>query len=660
MLLWTMFTHWGKVESHGQALRSIAIETAAGIDPAVHRGITSADDSDFRAIRAHLREARERHHVETDLYTLRRVEGGTEFVVMTNPTPFYGHLYEPTQEVLDAFASGDVATTDVYETSRGKWISAHAPIGADTVLCVDRRAEDLLAHRRGRLLWALILGCFGSVVAIVAPRLASARGGPVAGLRRLLTGSLATRIGMVGSLAVVLAVGIVGTLDHRAAKNEAVRSTSAQLLTVVKVGVTRLPVDEHLAIVEAGTHESAHFEQVRDELRAIREAAGLDTDMYTLRRDKEITRFVAMTNETPYVGDPYELRPGVQHTFETGEAGAEGPYTDAHGTWISAWAPMTDADGRVVAILQADQRVGDLLRDLYNRTLRRVLFALVGCLVAFLGAAWAARSVARPVAQIAEAARQIELGNLDVRVPEDRIDEVGAMANAINQMALGLQERRRIRDAFGKYIAAEVVTQLIDTGSLSMAGELREITIVESDIRGYTPLAESLGAEEIVCLLNEYFSILVEEVVREGGHIDKFMGDAMLCWFGAPFPAADHRARAVRAATRIMERLAAWNADRVAAGLPEVHTGMGVASGDVVVGNIGSPDHKIEYTAIGDAVNLSARLCSAAKSGEILVSEQVYEGASDARLQPVGPMKVKGVREPVQVYKKGPIAPTTG
>ncbi len=151
-------------------------------------------------------------------------------------------------------------------------------------------------------------------------------------------------------------------------------------------------------------------------------------------------------------------------------------------------------------------------------------------------------------------------------------------------------------------------------------------------------------------LLNEYFGILVDVVLESDGVIDKFMGDALLAWFGAPVAQKDHAARAVAAASAMLERTAVWNRERVAAGLPAVATGIGVASGSVVVGNIGS-EKRFEYTAIGDAVNLASRLCSRAAAGEINATGQVRGLSDDPRFESVGAIEVKGVRAPVDLWR---------
>jgi adenylate cyclase len=323
---------------------------------------------------------------------------------------------------------------------------------------------------------------------------------------------------------------------------------------------------------------------------------------------------------------------------------------------MSAWAPIRDASGGVVAVVQADREMGVLLAALSNALLRRMLFALFGIAVAFGTAGIVGRSIALPVRRVAGAATRVGEGAYEVDVPEDRHDEVGELARSVALMARGLRERERLRDMFGKYMAGQVAQELLAGGELSLTGEAREITVVLTDIRGYTALTEELGAVEVVQLLNEYFTILVDAVIAHEGVVDKFMGDAMLCWFGAPVPQEDHCERAVAAAREMMAEAAVWNRARVERGLKPVATGVGIASGQVVVGNIGSK-RRLEYTAIGDAVNLASRLCSKAEAGEILVSEAVRVGAADVPFMKVGPMEVKGVSEPVLVSRL--LFPTT-
>ncbi len=469
-------------------------------------------------------------------------------------------------------------------------------------------------------------------------------------LRRAVMGRLASRIGLSSVAAVIVAAAIIVTVDFRDARADLILRLGDNLETAVRVGADRVDHTAHAAIVLSGRADEPAFLSQRETLRSIQAEARIPSAIYTLRRDGDRTRFVVMTNETPYVGNEYELRPGVKATFEGGGPGREGPYADEHGTWISAWAPIADDSGSVVAVLQADYDISTLLDQLRHRAERTAGFAFAGLLVAFAAAAVLARGIAQPIRLVAQAAKKIEEGDFTVRVPETREDEVGELAHALNSMARGLEERERLRNMFGKYMATQVMQDLLDRGDLKLTGEERDVTVLISDIRGFTPLTEQLGAADIVALLNEYFTLLVDVVMKEEGVIDKFMGDAMLCYFGAPVPQEDHRARAVRTGVRILDALAAWNQGRIARGLQPIATGMGIASGKVIVGNIGSPQ-RLEYTAIGDAVNLASRLCGKAEAGEIVVTEEVRASVQDARFRPGGEIAVKGFANPVAVHR---------
>lgn len=469
---------------------------------------------------------------------------------------------------------------------------------------------------------------------------------------RLFGRRLATRIGLCGAASVLVAIGVLVALDQRAARHELVRRLGDNLETAVAVGADRVDPALHAAVAASGDANTPEFEALRAELRRIQGQARLSSPVYTLRRDGAEARFVAMTNDVPYVGDRYELRPGTRATFESGAPGREGPYDDAHGTWISAWAPVRGADGAVVAVLQADYEISTLLAELRANAVQTAGFAGVGLVLAFALAAALARGIAKPIRAVVAAAEKIEGGQYDVSVPEDRLDEVGDLGRAVNRMARGLGERERLRTMFGKYMASQVVQELMGRGEISLEGEEREVTVLISDIRGFTPLTEKLGAAEVVELLNEYFTLLVDVVIRHEGIIDKFMGDAILCYFGAPVPLPEHRARAVQAALAMQEALGAWNVRRLAAGLPVVATGVGIASGKVIVGNIGSPQ-RLEYTVIGDAVNLASRLCGKAEAGEIVVTDDVRRASPEVVFRPGGAIDVKGFAAAVEVHRLG-------
>ena len=641
------------VQRKAQELESVASEAAGAIDGDAHAGITSVDDPAFAQVRHVLRDTLDRHRLVSPMYTLAPGGSGTRFVVMTNEVPYSGDRYVLRDQMRPVFERGETSRTGVYGDGHGYWVSGYAPIKASdgrvvALVEVDEPGGGYVSRRLMGLAFGSFAGAFAFVLMLLVPQVA--RLGVVKGLRHLLLGRLATRIGLGGAFAVVLAVGFVSYSDHREARNGVVERVRTRLAVVVSMTAPQLSARDVGSVVQSGSALDPGFAPLASTLRNAKDLGSIVSPMYILRRDGDLARFVAMTNEVPFVGDPLALRPAVKASFDGSGEGAEGPYTDAHGTWVSAWAPIHEG-GRVVAVVQADEEIGDLLVKLAADDLRRAMTAVLGIGVAFGAAAWLARGVARPIGRLANAARTIGEGSYDVALPDDREDEVGDLARAMGGMARGLRERERLRDMFGRYMTRQVADRLLTEGAdVELKGELREVTVLLSDIRGYTALTEKLGASEVVALLNEYFAILVQTVVEHDGVIDKFMGDAMLCWFGAPFPVPEHQRRAVEAAAAIQRKLDAWNAERATRGLAPVLTGIGLASGEVVVGNIGSPQ-KLEYTAIGDAVNLASRLCHTAGGREVVATGTVKRAAEVVPWEEVGQLEVKGVREPVEVWR---------
>ena len=662
--LW--LTHLGEIENIGKRLQSIAADAAAGIDGGIHnrlRGKDASRDADFTSIRDHLRAVKSRYALNTEIYTLRRAgPNSTQFIVMTNETPFSGDTYALRQEMQAAFERGQRAHTGLYGDEHGLWISGYAPIQGlgekvEALVCIDHQADALRAQGLVIMLKSMVSALGAALLLALLNAVGSRQGNLIDKLRRLPRRSLTMRIGLSGSGAVLAAITLSGLLNYSSQKKQSIAQLREHLLTTARVGVSLIEGKKHLTLhqIEAAAGLDSippklrqTFLDLRTTLREIKAAAKLESPVYTLRQDGGRTRFVVMSNERPFVGDAYELREPMKQSFKTGEAGSDGPYTDAHGVWLSAWAPILN-EGESIAMLQADYEIGILLSNLRNQALEQTVFALVGVLLAFFIAFWSARSLSRPISKIASATSKIEGGDFEVSLDLDREDEVGVLARSVDNMAKGLRERERLRQMFGRYMSRQVVNELLHHEQLEVQGELRNLTIMITDIRGYTNLTEKLGAEEVVALLNDYFAILVDEVTAQDGIVDKFMGDAMLCWFGAPVPQPLHPTRAVTTASRMLSRLAAWNGERVAQGNAPVETGIGIATGRVVVGNIGSST-RLEYTAIGDAVNLSSRLCSLAAGGEIILDDatasQIAMSCEDA-----GEVRVKGVSKPLSIFK---------
>ena len=215
-----------------------------------------------------------------------------------------------------------------------------------------------------------------------------------------------------------------------------------------------------------------------------------------------------------------------------------------------------------------------------------------------------------------------------------------------------LRHESLVRSNFERYFAPNVAAEIAQqAGTVQLGGERRPITILFSDIRGFTAMAESMGPDAIAQLLSEYFTEMVDVIFDFGGTLDKFMGDAIMALWGAPLGHADDPDRALRAAMEMQHAVTRLNQRWVSESRPEIRVGIGINYGEVFAGNIGS-HRRLDYTVIGDAVNVAARLCAAAGPGEVLVTESVLRVVRDPVEHEFLPeMALKGKTQVVEVYR---------
>lgn len=247
-----------------------------------------------------------------------------------------------------------------------------------------------------------------------------------------------------------------------------------------------------------------------------------------------------------------------------------------------------------------------------------VITALIALSVGIFATALEARGIGKPMRTLVEASHKVGRGELNVAVSVDNAGEMGVLQNSFNEMVSGLRERDRVQDLFGRHVGLAVAEEALRSG-VTLSGESRDVVAMFVDITGSTALTRRMEPVEFVNMLNRFFEVVVEEVERHGGLVNKFEGDAALCVFGAPVVLIDPATAALRAARHIRDRV------RTAG---EVHVGIGVAAGSVVAGQIGTPA-RLEYTVIGDAVNVAARITDLAKGvrGCLLAADEVVSQA---------------------------------
>ena len=254
----------------------------------------------------------------------------------------------------------------------------------------------------------------------------------------------------------------------------------------------------------------------------------------------------------------------------------------------------------------------------------------------------AAGATAGPIIKVADALSKVERGDLDVRVPVYDATETGRLQVGFNAMVAGLREREKLRDAFGTYMDPEVAKHILEQGT-DLAGEEVEVTVMFLDVRNFTQFAADTSAADVVARLNALFECVVPIVREHEGHIDKFVGDGVLAVFGAPQRTDQHANRALDAALEIAQKVKE---------LGDLEVGIGLNSGPVLAGNVGGGG-RLEFTVIGDVVNVAARIEAATReTGDtILLSERTRELMTEPpEAEERSGLKLRGKSEPVTLY----------
>lgn len=315
--------------------------------------------------------------------------------------------------------------------------------------------------------------------------------------------------------------------------------------------------------------------------------------------------------------------------------------------WSVQAHPLVDGDPeqgwRVTAVpldpvLAPFRRITQAL--LFGGGLALALGALVGMALS--------QGLTRPVRALVEATGRIGRGDYATEVFVTTRDELGTLATAFNDMTRGLLLKDRMHSILNKVVSRDVAEELL-TGSLELGGENREVTVLFADMRGFSTLTEGMEPQRVIALLNECMQLLSDAVDAEGGVVDKYVGDELMAVFGAPVAQADHARRALRSALLMQAAVIGLNTKRRERGEADIGLGVGVNTGMVVAGNMGSKD-RLNYTVLGDAVNLAARLCSGAGAGEVLATRASVERADgEVEAATLGGRSFKGFTGDVEV-----------
>jgi class 3 adenylate cyclase len=336
--------------------------------------------------------------------------------------------------------------------------------------------------------------------------------------------------------------------------------------------------------------------------------------------------------------DAYGTAPGPHVATVAGERYAAMTAPSANGGSGEADTRGADAvDALTIVSLQSRDKAIAPYRRIQ---MGLVLLGLIAAAVGVTGSAVLARSITAPIAKLAEGTREVAAGNFDFKMNVSRRDEIGDLAESFNQMTQGLRERADMQ----KFVSQSTVEMIQGRNQPTSAGERRVMTMFFSDIRGFTTFSEHRSPEDVVSMLNRCLSLQADLVRKFGGDVDKYVGDAVF----AHFTGSDMVLNAIRCGVEIHRALDAVNASSTEEPLA---VGIGIVTGEAILGSIGSAD-RLDYTAIGSNVNLSARLCERAKAREILMSESAWREVCDlVAAEPVEPLDIKGFSEPIKAFR---------
>jgi adenylate cyclase len=319
----------------------------------------------------------------------------------------------------------------------------------------------------------------------------------------------------------------------------------------------------------------------------------------------------------------------------------------------------------VSAINFRDLRVGyclitfdqSFMNAAYSKTIRTI--SVITLLMVALGivvAAFLSKRISRPIKQLVDGSREISRGNYQFRFRERRKDELGQLMGALNTMTEGLLRKEQVEQTFSRYVSPNVASALMnDLEKVNLGGSHVEATVLFADISGFTTLSEGLEPEEINTLLNEYFTLIDQVAGKHNGHIDKYIGDCAMILFGVPLQDKEHGLNGVQCAVEIQQMIQKFNNNRRKQDLITVEFSIGINSGTMLAGNMGS-ERRMEYTVVGNAVNLASRLSSIATAGQVVVTRELHDMLgldTFFETQQSGTIELRGKAKPVEVWNIG-------
>ncbi len=323
-------------------------------------------------------------------------------------------------------------------------------------------------------------------------------------------------------------------------------------------------------------------------------------------------------------------------------------YSDAEGEYrLGSFKKIGFGGLGIIATVSEDRA----FRAVYQIQRRNILIMVIVLNIGILIVYFFSKTITTPIVRLLGATKEIEKGNFRVDIVPTSGDEIGALTTSFVAMGRGLEEREKLKDTFGRFVNKEIA-EMVLKGEVKLGGERKMATVFFSDIRQFTAISEKLEPEEVVEFLNQYMTRMVNCVEVTNGVVDKFIGDAIMAVWGAPVSYGNDTENAINGALMMRNELMGFNKGRGGPKKPVIQIGCGINTGPVLAGQIGS-EQRMEYTVIGDTVNLASRIEQLNKpfGTDILISEETCSQIKHRFLvEPMQKIKVKGKAEPQQIF----------
>jgi class 3 adenylate cyclase len=465
-----------------------------------------------------------------------------------------------------------------------------------------------------------------------------------------------------------MASGATGSYFYIQAKNAMLDSIREQLKATAKMAALLVDGDVHQTLINPEQMASEEYQTIQKLMGIIAQSNEEYLYAYTMRLENGLVRFVVDSpphdddgldgfaqQETPEpIGAVYPHPPAEMLQGFVMPSSDNQPYTDQWGVTMSGYAPIHNSMGQAVGLIGIDMSMNRIESKLLAIRQAGLVSLCIAAIVAILMGWYFCRRIFDPLISLQHALARVREGDYSHYLDEQGHDEIAASAKSYNAMLQELKEKAWMKASLGKVLGTQAVRHLLDN-RLQLGGDIHQTTLMVCDLRGFSQLSEKLPPKLLVGLINDYFTAMVEVIQKNGGMVDKFVGDMVIAVFGHPLPLEHEQQTALKTALAILARCDELNHQLHLGQDLRLTNSIGLHSGPVLAGNIGSPE-RMEYTVMGHTVNVAVRVEKLTRELDVRLAASadfVLAMGEGHGLTSAGPQNLPGMRSAMDVYILG-------